>query len=191
MAAAIDKKLDKGWTRPAKASSAVSGPSAASAFGQTRGGPGPRNERCRPAAAPRSPKKIEEVRFTPTNVTSLDWKSYPVLRFADHPDVTPNVIQRLDERSTGAGEEVMGAAVGAIARAVFDAIAIRLRQYPMTPDRPLGPEDLRSSSICIPRARCSATPITACRSPDFNCAARPRIWRRGDGSLVRRSRNGL
>jgi nicotinate dehydrogenase subunit B len=78
---------------------------------------------------------IEEVRFTPTNVTSLDWKSYPVLRFADHPEVTPIVVQRLDERSTGAGEEEMGAAVGAIANAVFDAIGVRLRQYPMTPER--------------------------------------------------------
>jgi nicotinate dehydrogenase subunit B len=78
---------------------------------------------------------IEEVRFTSTNVTSLDWKSYPVLRFADHPEVTPIVVQRLDEPSTGAGEEVMGAAVGAIANAVFDAIGVRLRRYPMTPDR--------------------------------------------------------
>jgi nicotinate dehydrogenase subunit B len=78
---------------------------------------------------------IEEVRFTSTNVTSLDWKSYPVLRFADHPEVTPIVVQRLDEPSTGAGEEVMGAAVGAIANAVFDAIGVRLRLYPMTPDR--------------------------------------------------------
>jgi CO/xanthine dehydrogenase Mo-binding subunit len=78
---------------------------------------------------------IEEVSFTSTNVTSLDWKSYPVLRFGDHPEVTPIVVQHLDERSTGAGEEVMGAAVGAIANAMFDAIGVRLRQYPMTPER--------------------------------------------------------
>ncbi len=78
---------------------------------------------------------IEEVTFTPTNVTSLDWRSYPVLRFADHPGVTPIVVQRLDERSTGAGEEVMGAAVGAIANAFFDATGMRLREYPMTPAR--------------------------------------------------------
>jgi nicotinate dehydrogenase subunit B len=50
---------------------------------------------------------IEEVQFTETQVTSLDWKSYPVLRFADHPSVTPIVVQRLNDRSTGAGEEVM------------------------------------------------------------------------------------
>ena len=78
---------------------------------------------------------IEEVRFTQTNVTSLDWKTYPVLRFADHPNVTPIVVQRLNERSTGAGEEVMGAAVGAIANAFFDATGGRVREYPMTPDR--------------------------------------------------------
>jgi nicotinate dehydrogenase subunit B len=78
---------------------------------------------------------IEEVRFTPTNVTSLDWKTYPVLRFADHPEVTPIVVQRLNERSTGAGEEVMGAAVGAIANAFFDATGMRMREYPMTPAR--------------------------------------------------------
>jgi nicotinate dehydrogenase subunit B len=78
---------------------------------------------------------IEEVQFTRTNVTSLDWKTYPVLRFADYPRVTPIVVQRLDERSTGAGEEVMGAAVGAIANAFFDATGARVREYPMTPDR--------------------------------------------------------
>ncbi len=78
---------------------------------------------------------IEEVTFTPTNVTSLDWRSYPVLRFGDHPGVTPIVVQRLDERSTGAGEEVMGAAVGAIANAFFDATGVRMREYPMTPAR--------------------------------------------------------
>ena len=78
---------------------------------------------------------IEEVRFTQTGVTSLDWRSYPVLRFADHPEVTPVVVQQLNERSTGAGEEVMGAAVGAIANAFFDATGARMREYPMTPER--------------------------------------------------------
>ena len=43
--------------------------------------------------------------------------------------------QRLDEPSTGAGEEVMGATTAAIANAFFDATGVRLRQYPMTPAR--------------------------------------------------------
>jgi CO/xanthine dehydrogenase Mo-binding subunit len=77
----------------------------------------------------------EEVLFDKTGVTSLDWASYPVLRFAEHPDVIPVVVQRLDEPSTGAGEEVMGATAAAIANAFFDATGVRLRQYPMTPER--------------------------------------------------------
>ncbi len=47
----------------------------------------------------------EEVRFDNRGVTSLDWESYPVLRFAEHPAVTPVVVQRIDEPATGAGEE--------------------------------------------------------------------------------------
>jgi nicotinate dehydrogenase subunit B len=48
------------------------------------------------------------------------------------------VVQRLDEPSTGAGEEVMGATAAAIANAFFDATGVRLRQYPMTPERVRG-----------------------------------------------------
>ena len=77
----------------------------------------------------------EEVIFDKSNVTSLDWVSYPVLRFAEHPDVVPVVVQRLEEPSTGAGEEVMGATAAAIANAFFDATGARLQQYPMTPPR--------------------------------------------------------
>jgi CO/xanthine dehydrogenase Mo-binding subunit len=77
----------------------------------------------------------EEVTFDSANVTSLDWVSYPILRFAEHPNVTAVVVQRLDEPATGAGEEVMGATGAAIANAFFDATGARLRQYPMTPER--------------------------------------------------------
>ncbi len=77
----------------------------------------------------------EEVGFTATGVTALDWNSYPILRFAEHPTVTPIVVQRLDAKSTGAGEEVVAAACAAIANAFFDATNVRLREYPLTPAR--------------------------------------------------------
>jgi CO/xanthine dehydrogenase Mo-binding subunit len=79
----------------------------------------------------------EEVIFDKSNVSSVDWASYPILRFAEHPDVVPVVVQRLDEPSTGAGEEVMGATAAAIANAFFHATGVRLYQYPMTPRRVL------------------------------------------------------
>jgi CO/xanthine dehydrogenase Mo-binding subunit len=77
----------------------------------------------------------EEVTFDEKGVTSLDWGTYPILRFAEAPEVIPVVVQRLEEPSTGAGEEVMGATAAAIANAVFDALGVRLRRYPMTPER--------------------------------------------------------
>jgi nicotinate dehydrogenase subunit B len=77
----------------------------------------------------------EEVTFDSVGVTSVDWASYPVLRFAEHPNCTPVVVQRINEPSTGAGEEVMGAAGAAIANAFFDATGVRLTRYPLTPAR--------------------------------------------------------
>ena len=79
----------------------------------------------------------EEVTFSRTNVTSLDWNSYPVLRFEEYPEVTPIVIQRMDQQSTGAGEEALCSAAAAIANAFFDATGVRLREYPLTPNRVL------------------------------------------------------
>jgi hypothetical protein len=45
--------------------------------------------------------------------------SYPILRFAEHPDVVPVVVQRFDEPSTGAGEEANGRDGGCCRQCVF------------------------------------------------------------------------
>ena len=79
----------------------------------------------------------EEIAFNTTNVTSLDWSTYKVMRFDECPQVHPVVVQRLDQRSSGAGEEVMAAAAGAIANAFFDATGVRMKEYPLTPARVL------------------------------------------------------
>jgi CO/xanthine dehydrogenase Mo-binding subunit len=79
----------------------------------------------------------EEVKFSETGVTSLDWSSYPILRFEECPEVTGVVVQRLNERSTGAGEETMAACAAAIANAFFDATGVRMEEYPLTPERVL------------------------------------------------------
>ena len=79
----------------------------------------------------------EEITFNTTNVTSLDWDSYPILRFEEVPEVTPIVVQRLNDRSTGAGEEVMAGAAAAIANAFFDATGVRMEEFPLTPARVL------------------------------------------------------
>jgi CO/xanthine dehydrogenase Mo-binding subunit len=79
----------------------------------------------------------EEIKFNTTNVTSLDWRGYEVLRFDECPEVTGVVVQRLNERSSGAGEECMAACAAAIANAFFDATGVRMKEYPFTPERVL------------------------------------------------------
>jgi nicotinate dehydrogenase subunit B len=78
---------------------------------------------------------FEEVTFDTTHVTSLDWNTYPVLRFDEHPKIHPIVVQQPLEKSTGAGEEVMGATAAAIANAVFDATGVRFHRLPLTAER--------------------------------------------------------
>ena len=51
----------------------------------------------------------EEVKFSRTNVTSLDWEGYGVLRFTEAPEVTGIVVNRPDIPPSGAGEEALAA----------------------------------------------------------------------------------
>lgn len=80
---------------------------------------------------------LEEVTFDTRRVTSLDWQSYPILRFRDCPQISAVVVQRPGERSTGAGEETMAAAAAAIANAFFDATGRRMQRFPFLPARVL------------------------------------------------------
>ncbi|MGE5218789.1 MAG: molybdopterin cofactor-binding domain-containing protein, partial [Chloroflexota bacterium] len=81
----------------------------------------------------------EEVTFdTNGGVTSLDWGSYPILRFPDLPEVDITLINRPEMRPLGAGEGATVPPAAAIANAVFDAIGVRLREGPFTPKRVLG-----------------------------------------------------
>jgi CO/xanthine dehydrogenase Mo-binding subunit len=77
----------------------------------------------------------EAVAFDTKRVTGLDWVTYPILRFKDHPNITYTVTQRLDLPSTGAGEPPDAAIPAAIANAFFDATGVRIRETPLTPAR--------------------------------------------------------
>jgi nicotinate dehydrogenase subunit B len=77
----------------------------------------------------------EEVKFDRSLVTSLDWKTYPILRFDEIPDVIIELIDRPNQPAVGAGEATTSAIPAAIANAVFDAMGVRLRSVPFTPER--------------------------------------------------------
>jgi nicotinate dehydrogenase subunit B len=77
----------------------------------------------------------EQVRFDGVRVTSTDWESYPILRFPEVPALETIVIDRPGEPYLGSGEAATPPTPAAIANAVFDAVGVRLRDVPFTPDR--------------------------------------------------------
>lgn len=76
----------------------------------------------------------EAVAFGPRAVTSDDWESYPILRFSEVPAVETRLIPRPDEKPLGAGEASLAPAIAAIANAIHDALGIRPRSMPFTPE---------------------------------------------------------
>lgn len=80
---------------------------------------------------------IEDLQFDRQMVTSLDWASYPILTFPDVPEVVMDLIDRPKERPWGAGEPAAAVVPSAIGNAIFDAVGVRVRSVPFTPDKVL------------------------------------------------------
>ncbi len=78
---------------------------------------------------------VEEVTYADGKVTSLDWSGYPTLGFNDLPEVEIVLLDRPHERPGGAGETQTPIIPGAIANAIYDAIGVRVRDMPFTPER--------------------------------------------------------
>ena len=81
---------------------------------------------------------LEEVKFDASGIKSLDWTSYPVIRFGAVPDVQIVLINRPELPASGAAETPIVVVPAAIANAIFDATGARMREIPFTPERVLG-----------------------------------------------------
>ena len=77
----------------------------------------------------------ESVRWGPEGVLSSTWDDYPILTFAELPEVVIELVDRPDEPSLGAGELAPGPVAGALGNAVAHALGVRARHLPLTPDR--------------------------------------------------------
>jgi CO/xanthine dehydrogenase Mo-binding subunit len=78
----------------------------------------------------------EEVKFDDNRVTSVDWNTYRIASMKDIPGKVDIVIlNRPDKASGGVAEPGLVSLPAAIANAVFDATQVRIRQYPLTPQR--------------------------------------------------------
>jgi CO/xanthine dehydrogenase Mo-binding subunit len=86
---------------------------------------------------------VEQVVFDRKGVTSLDWVTYPMIRFKDAPKIHIHGLSRTDvpdpagpgSRTTGSGEPALSPVPAAVANAFFDATGVRIREAPMTPAR--------------------------------------------------------
>jgi CO/xanthine dehydrogenase Mo-binding subunit len=100
---------------------------------------------------------VEKPTWNTERITSLDWVTYPILRFADHPSITllnvhPDKYTTITPGDTstdvsagntaadkqgwalsGSGEPPVAAVGSAVANAFFDATGVRIRQTPMNP----------------------------------------------------------
>jgi nicotinate dehydrogenase subunit B len=77
----------------------------------------------------------EEVKFDNKNVTSVDWRTYPILDVTEAPQQVDIVLINHPEiAQSGAGEASTRPVAAAIANAVFDATGVRMRRAPLSPD---------------------------------------------------------
>lgn len=79
---------------------------------------------------------FESVSFDATRITSIDWATYPILRFDSVPEsVTVRIIDRPGTPFLGCGEAAQGPASAALANAVANATGKRVRDLPLNAAR--------------------------------------------------------
>ncbi|MBV9982958.1 molybdopterin cofactor-binding domain-containing protein [Bradyrhizobium sp.] len=78
----------------------------------------------------------ESVSFDERRITSIDWQTYPILRFSAVPDdIAVHIINRPGQPFLGSGETGQGPAAASIANAIVNATGKRLRNLPLTRKR--------------------------------------------------------
>jgi nicotinate dehydrogenase subunit B len=79
---------------------------------------------------------FESVSFDTTRITSVDWATYPILRFSSAPEsVTVRILDRPGTPFLGCGEAGQGPASAALANAIANATGKRVRDLPLNAAR--------------------------------------------------------
>jgi CO/xanthine dehydrogenase Mo-binding subunit len=77
---------------------------------------------------------LEEATFDESGITNRDWRTYPILKMADIPEIKVVLLHRPEVGSYGGGSEAANAlAAPAIAAALFDATGKIMRRLPLKP----------------------------------------------------------
>lgn len=78
---------------------------------------------------------FERVNYTATGIKSDTWDTYPIMRFADVPEIEVLILDRPEEPPLGAGEAAQGPTAAAIANALFAVSGTRLRELPLLAEK--------------------------------------------------------
>ena len=79
---------------------------------------------------------FERATFDAARITSIDWATYPILRFSSVPEsLTVRIIDRPGTPFLGCGEAGQGPAAAALANAVANATGKRVRDLPLNAAR--------------------------------------------------------
>ena len=77
----------------------------------------------------------ETARFDSAGMLSVDWTSYPILKFGDVPEVEISLMDRANYPALGAGECTTGPTAAAIANAIHHATGLRIRSMPFSAEK--------------------------------------------------------
>jgi nicotinate dehydrogenase subunit B len=77
----------------------------------------------------------EEIRFNGGEIKDLDFASYRIPRFSWMPEVEAVLVENPAIDPSGCGEPPIVGMGALMANAVFDAIGVRIRRLPLTPER--------------------------------------------------------
>jgi len=77
----------------------------------------------------------EQLRWDRDRILSRSWETYPILRFDETPEIEVAIVSRPEQPALGTGECAAGPTAAALANALFNALGVRARDLPLTPER--------------------------------------------------------
>jgi nicotinate dehydrogenase subunit B len=77
----------------------------------------------------------EQVKLDEQGIASLDWQSYPILRFSEVPEIEAELVDGAGNPPLGVGECTVGPTAAAIGNAVTHALSARIHDLPLTRER--------------------------------------------------------
>ena len=77
----------------------------------------------------------EQVLWDREHVLARSWETYPILHFDEAPEIEVSIVSRPGELALGTGECAAGPTAAAVANALFNAMGLRARDLPLTPER--------------------------------------------------------